>query len=205
MVPVGELIGVVLAGGKSSRMGRPKELLEVSGVRLVDRMVARLREVTHEVWVSGEVEGHLCISDALPAMGPLGGLSSVLEYALRKNLAARGLIFVPVDMPQIGKIHLQELKQGLVSSQEVLAVHFEGFPLPMALRIHPGAQHILLRCITDSRLSVHAFLELLGESSNLKILPLESLGHAAFLNINTPEEFEEFFEESEESEDERPT
>ncbi|MGK5087614.1 molybdenum cofactor guanylyltransferase [Bdellovibrionota bacterium FG-2] len=187
-----EIVGVVLAGGKSSRMGRPKELLEVSGERFLDRMIARLREVTPEIWVSGAGG----IADDCPDLGPLGGVSTVLKRALGEKVPPKALLFVPVDMPQMTKHYFEKMAQALLASEDTLAVHFEGFPLPVALRCEPRVLDCLLRCIADSRLSVQAFLELLGESSNLEALSLQSVERAAFLNVNTPEEFQEYHEHS---------
>ena len=50
--------GVVLAGGRSSRMGRDKALLEIDGCTLLDRAVALLHEAgAATVIVSGDRPG----------------------------------------------------------------------------------------------------------------------------------------------------
>lgn len=46
--------GVVLAGGRSARMGRPKELLEVAGIPMLRRIVDTLRACCDQVYLVGD-------------------------------------------------------------------------------------------------------------------------------------------------------
>lgn len=50
----GDVTGVILAGGKSSRMGRDKARLELGGVSLFDKMAATLRSVVPRVIIAGD-------------------------------------------------------------------------------------------------------------------------------------------------------
>src|SRR5262245_21418784 len=67
---------VLLAGGKSSRMGRDKAALVVDGVPLWQRQLATLRAAgAREVFVSGAARGPWtgmeCIHDEVKGAGPL--------------------------------------------------------------------------------------------------------------------------------------
>ena len=80
-----ELVGVVLAGGLSSRMGDHKPALKLYGEGMPDllsRTIALLRACTAEVWVSCRkdqtVPGCRCIHDLKEGIGPIGGIVSVL-------------------------------------------------------------------------------------------------------------------------------
>lgn len=81
--------GVVLAGGRSTRMGTNKALLEVGGVRLIDRAVATLRAIFSEVLlIANDPEpyaplGLSIFPDLLPGKGPLGGLYTAVSAAPR--------------------------------------------------------------------------------------------------------------------------
>ena len=77
-------LGAVLAGGESSRYGAPKALATVGGARIVDRVIAALRQVTVEIAISAN-EPPLFADLGLPIypderedLGPLGGIHTML-------------------------------------------------------------------------------------------------------------------------------
>lgn len=112
-------IGVVLAGGLSSRMGSDKALLPYHGQTLLLHQAALLASAGLKVAVSGEYEGFDCIPDRVMRCGPLGGIYSVaLQYP------DSALVVVAVDMLQISPEHVSRLRQSAV------ACHFAGQPLP---------------------------------------------------------------------------
>ena len=82
---VTSVAGAVLAGGASSRMGRPKAFIEVDGRTLLDRAVAALTDAAIDqiIVVGGdqgatESAGHHFVPDEYPGEGPLGGIISAL-------------------------------------------------------------------------------------------------------------------------------
>jgi molybdenum cofactor guanylyltransferase len=93
--PVG---GYVLAGGKSSRMGRDKALLELAGKPLVLHAVTKLRRVCVEVSILGgnfELEAYApVVQDLHNGCGPMAGI----EAALLSSRYDWNLI-LPVDVP----------------------------------------------------------------------------------------------------------
>lgn len=96
-VPV-EIGGYVLAGGKSSRMGRDKALLELGGGPLVQHAVTKLRRICKEVHILSNNPGLDAYAPLVPDLhescGPLGGIEAGLEHSRYYwNL------FTPVDMP----------------------------------------------------------------------------------------------------------
>lgn len=94
------MTGLVLAGGRSRRMGRDKALLEVAGDTLIVRVGGVLEEICGRVLVaSGEADrydvGWEQVADAPPGTGPLAGILAGLEAADSPLVAV-----VAVDMPQ---------------------------------------------------------------------------------------------------------
>jgi molybdopterin-guanine dinucleotide biosynthesis protein A len=75
---------VVLAGGRSSRMGRPKALLPFGGETLIERILRRLRPLVIEsvvVAAPGQelpsLQGRI-VRDRTPHLGPVAGLAAGL-------------------------------------------------------------------------------------------------------------------------------
>src|SRR5579862_3772381 len=78
--------GFVLAGGKSSRMGRDKALLEIDGESLLARAARLVRAVLNEPVVIGFTSGHetqglKIVADDFPGYGPLGGIATALHIS----------------------------------------------------------------------------------------------------------------------------
>jgi molybdopterin-guanine dinucleotide biosynthesis protein A len=165
------LIGVVLAGGRSSRMGQDKAMLDWQGVKLIDYMLALLASVgIDKRLVSGERPGYDCIADAQPGEGPGVALSHLLAMLPVDRL----VLAVPVDMPLL----TPELLHGLLITGG--AAHYAGHPLPALLptRAPDGA--------TLRGQSIYALHRAAGSLA----LPLADEALAAFDNLNTPEEWQ---------------
>jgi len=74
------LLGAILTGGRSTRMGIDKAGIEIAGVTLLDRVIGAVGEVTpHLVLLGGEREGHECWPDLTSIPGPLAGVATVLD------------------------------------------------------------------------------------------------------------------------------
>lgn len=105
----GKPAGVILAGGRSSRMGvSHKALLELDGQTLLARVIDRLQTHSEPLLLSCESEtsefdgfGLAVVPDLLPRhRGPLTGLYSALQYLSDKG-HNNGLVLCPCDAPFI--------------------------------------------------------------------------------------------------------
>lgn len=100
---------VILAGGKSSRMGADKAQLRVRGDALILHVYNALKTQANEIIVSGEHDYGLPVSviadlDNGPA-GPVGALyavwRSLKDTTLKDTTSNEGFFTVPVDAPNI--------------------------------------------------------------------------------------------------------
>ncbi len=172
--------GVVLAGGRSSRMGRDKALLDWQGRSLIEHMRGLLREAgAQRVLVSGDYPAFDGIADETGGLGPLGGLGSVAAH-----LADGVLVVVPVDMPMLDASLLRRL-----ASIDADCACFVDHVLPLRLRLNDRSRAWLRQALElpppqRSLRALHAALD--GIS-----LPLTDTQRAQLLNCNTPEQWRE--------------
>ncbi|MDW5266779.1 MULTISPECIES: molybdenum cofactor guanylyltransferase [Acidobacteriaceae] len=132
-----DLSGYVLAGGKSSRMGRDKALLELAGKPLVLRAVQKLRRVCAEVSILGnreELEAYApLVRDLHEGCGPLGGIEAALAHSTRAwNL------LMAVDMPFLPVGFLDAWIGSVIERQHTRVALFtvDGRPQPALCLVH---------------------------------------------------------------------
>lgn len=94
-----DVAGFVLAGGKSSRMGRDKAFLELEGKTLLARALETLAGVAPQVAILGSRATFggfgVVVEDVYPDRGPLGGIHA----ALASEHAADFNVILGVDLP----------------------------------------------------------------------------------------------------------
>jgi len=163
------IAGVVLAGGRSSRMGHNKAFLEYKGAPLVSHMTRILEETgLNDVYISGDLKGYRCIPDSRPYNGPAHAICDVMKV-LR---AYDGAIFVPVDMPFLTPDILR------VFLDQPRGAYFQNCALPVFIK-QP--------CCDPSVSSVHRLLQEL----DIPALPLPEKFKPCMGNFNTPKEWQE--------------
>jgi molybdopterin-guanine dinucleotide biosynthesis protein A len=100
---------VLLAGGKSSRMGRDKAFLEINGQPLWRRQMEKLCQLRPEqIMVSGPPRNEWSdcevVSDEVENAGPLGGVAAALGKCTTSHL-----VVLAVDLPMMTSNFLQSL------------------------------------------------------------------------------------------------
>ena len=111
------LVGAILAGGAARRLGGvAKGLIEIDGVRMIERVARALRPVTERIVVVSSIEGAGdwlagadVVTDEQPGSGPMGGIASalratggdVLVVAWDSN-SVRTALLVPLVTAEIG-------------------------------------------------------------------------------------------------------
>jgi len=183
------MTGIILSGGKNTRMGRNKALLEVGGTRLIDRTVSLLRSVFREVIiVTANPLDYLdqetvIVTDILPERGALGGIYTGLFYATGEHA-----FVAACDMPFMNRTFLEYMASQADGYDIVVPAPPDGLqPLHAvyARRCLPVIRNLLDR----NRMQIKEFYP--GHKL-LKISPevLRSYDPAGrmFINLNTPED-----------------
>lgn len=115
-----DITALVLAGGKSSRMGSNKLIMKISGIRIIDHVISKISHI-YPTYVVGKdnlphyIDDCRFISDILPISTPLIGLYSGL-----RAINSDALFLISGDMPFVRKDLILFLKSRL--SREVAAV-----------------------------------------------------------------------------------
>lgn len=94
-----KVTGIILAGGKSSRMGSDKGLIELCGKPLISYAISSLSAICDRIIISSssnsyEAFGFEVIGDEFPGIGPMGGIYS----ALKKSSTEKNLV-LSCDLP----------------------------------------------------------------------------------------------------------
>ena len=198
------LIGLVLAGGQSRRMGQDKALMRYQGRTLIDNASLLLQAAScDKVLISRNTPGFL--NDKIEDAGPLSGVHAVLD-ALSQSDNHNGnpceLLVLPVDMPQM----TPELLRILVSRgrEAEKACYVEKRFLPFYLPVTQDTKALLANYLVEqSKRRVVGFLEILNavslkegdlkkiarkdESDNKKRLAnMSNEDDVEWLNVNTP-------------------
>lgn len=171
--------GVVLAGGKSSRMGRDKAQLLWQGTPLLQHMCALLlASGASRVMVSGNYPEMGGIADTSPELGPLGGLASVAPH-----IPDGALLLVPVDMPQL----TPSLLLHLVQHAHANAACYQAHMLPMWLHLNQHLRSWLKAAIhlPAKARSLHALHAAMGGV----FLPAPEGTTTELTNLNTPDQW----------------
>ncbi|MFZ8167388.1 molybdenum cofactor guanylyltransferase [Alteromonas macleodii] len=198
------LIGLVLAGGQSRRMGQDKALMRYQGRTLIDNASLLLQSAScDKVLISRNAPGFL--NDRIEDAGPLSGVHAVLD-ALSQSDNHNGnpceLLVLPVDMPQM----TPELLRILVSRgrEAEKACYVEKRFLPFYLPVTQKTKALLANYLVEqSKRRVVGFLEILNavslkegdlkktarkeESDNKKrLVNMSNEDGVEWLNVNTP-------------------
>lgn len=154
--------GLVLAGGKSRRFGTNKSTYVVDGRRMIDWVVLAVRPLVREVMISvakeGQVPGGLngrTVTDALPGLGPLGGIVSGLSEA-----ETPWLLVVACDMPFVTTDALRRLVAACDPEMDaIIATDGDGRRHPLCACFHRSVRRRIDEQIAASELSLHGLLD----------------------------------------------
>lgn len=168
-----KIAGIILAGGRSSRMGQNKALLNYHGKPLIDHMIGQMQQTgVGQVFISGDLEGYECLPDRVAFSGPAAAIRDI-HHQLSKDW--QGLLIIPVDMPFLA---LESLKKLMTYSEGAC---YESWPLPLYLpsEKQPGEGDSIRQMISGM---------------GIKTLILSDSSAAGFNNLNTPEEWQKAVE-----------
>lgn len=181
---------VILAGGKSRRMGRDKLALPVNGRTLLESAVSRFEAEFDEVVISvadgnkyPEVKVRRVV-DILPGAGPLSGLHAALAL-----LPQDGVFLVAADLPFSCPLAAKRIIE-LCGGKEASVIRLPDGKLEPLFGFY--RKTLLSRCEDAINSGDYRMTEILHGADTLFVSP-EEIGtlwdERLIYNINRPEDF----------------
>ena len=188
------ILGTVLAGGKSQRFGEDKSQVKLDGKLLIDfilsEIVDEFREiliVTNNQIAFQKSKKISTIKDFKKGQGPLGGVLSAMKWAKEKNSNYKWISTFPVDTPFFKKkilkkflseINIEESKLFFIKSNNTRHNIFGMWSID------------LMKKLEEDLDKGHKKVETWANSIGVKIINIEFMYEDPFFNINTKDDLE---------------
>ena len=183
---------VILAGGKSSRMGTNKAFLELKGKTFIELQIELLREMFDEIFISANTPSEYeylnlpVFKDIYPDKGPLGGI-----YTSLINSSSFHTFMLACDMPFVESGLIKHLKD-LTKEYDVVIPKSEKGLEPLHAFYSKKCIDPIKRELDENNLRIISFFP----HVNVKIVELNSLPPSdsfrnSIKNLNTRDEYED--------------
>jgi len=180
------LIGLILSGGKSSRMGKDKAQLSYHGIPQLEHLSNLLTSFCDQIFVSAkhktDYPSYPVIEDKYEINSPLNGiLSAIIQYP------KYGWIVVACDMPLIkGKSIQYLIDHRAVNKLATCYINEEGMIEPLFSIWEPHSYESLLKFQNNGGMSPRKFLA----ANNVNLV--KPLDYNVLMNVNSLEDFEKY-------------
>lgn len=176
-------IGVILAGGKSSRMGADKAMVKLAGQPLIAHVMARLKPQVDEVAIASNTApehfvAYRCqvIADCIAGYpGPLAGV-----HAAALHFPDDDLVTIAVDLPFLPRALVEKLRTAGQGADCVYASC--GGRHALAILWRHGQADTLAAFLDRGRRRISEWFDAHGRPVDIPPLPFEDL----LCNINSP-------------------
>jgi len=182
--------GVILAGGKSSRMGRDKSLLVYENDTLINRMLDEMRPVFAELLIAGSrqdkynIAGVREIPDIYRDTGPLGGIHAALTAASYQHV-----FITACDLPFFqGRLAglLVELSRGY----DAVVPRVGNLPEPLFAVYSKNCLPYIESCLSEKNFKITRFYpQVLVHYVDEDVIRSVCDPRTAFYNINTEADY----------------
>ena len=194
MMDHNNILGTVLAGGKSQRFGEDKSQVKLNGKLLIDYILSEIIDEFKEILIVSNnqikyknYKNISLINDLKKDQGPLGGVLSAMKWAKEKNDKYKWISTFPVDTPFFKKDILQKFLSEIDSEESKL------FFIKSNNTRHNifGIWSIdLMKKLEDDLNEGQRKVEVWANSVGVKVINMEFINKDPFFNINTKEDLE---------------
>ena len=179
---------VLLAGGRSTRMGRDKAALPWAGGALWEHQLATLRATgAGEVCISGPRNGPYAtcglpiLEDRTPGTGPLAALETAFSRAAY-------IVVLAIDMPAMGADYLCELMRAALRNNRSVIPEIESRFEPLAAVYVSAIAPLVEEALRGTEHSMHELVRAALRRDLALTHPVPAESRILFRNLNTPED-----------------
>lgn len=180
------ITGIILAGGKSSRMGNEKGLIIYKNKPFVEHIIEAMSPLVDNIIIISnnkayESFGFKCYEDLIKNTGPLAGIYTGLRYSKTNNN-----LIVSCDIPLIKTVVLQKLIDQKNDASEVIQLQSQGKNMPLIALYKKSCEVIFMEELHQNQKKVQKALK----KCNVKTVIIDGSLEQVTANINTPEDLE---------------
>ena len=114
------ILGVVLAGGKSMRFGKDKSEVKLGGKTLLEHTLDKIKSKFNKIIIVSNnktVKDYITIKDCIEGqLGPLVGVLSAMKWIKKNNYSHQWIATFPCDTPFFNI----NTKEDLVEAEKIL-------------------------------------------------------------------------------------
>ena len=188
------ILGTVLAGGKSQRFGEDKSQVKLDGKLLIDHILNEIISEFKEILIVSNNQINFkhsdkisMVSDLKKDQGPLGGVLSAMKWVKESNKDYKWISTFPVDTPFFKKeilqnflseINLEEGKLFFIKSNNTRHNIFGVWSIDLMDKLEED--------LNNGERKVESWANSVG----VKVIDMEFLNEDPFFNINSKEDLE---------------
>lgn len=187
-----DITGVILAGGRSRRMGKNKALLEIDGMPLIQKTYLTMLSLFKEVIIITNTPDEYsflpccCFPDIYPDTGSIAGLHTGLKAG-----TTEGIFIVPCDMPFLSTSLIRQMCDHATNYDAVVPLSFQGVE-PLHAFYRKRCVEPLEVYLQQGRKHIRAFLEQVRTRYvSVFDLQYQEKKSQLFFNLNTLQEYEQ--------------
>ena len=176
---------LILAGGKSSRMGTEKSQIILAGKSLLQRTIDLITPHTEDIFLSiahDDERDHPLptLRDLEPSPGPLGGLQAAFDHDPDSSW-----LLIACDLPKLSAPDLESLVAANLKDVSCFRNPLDDHPEPLCAIYAPSSAPQLQEVIAENRRCARRFIRTLERT---ELTPSDP---QALLNLNRPEHLTE--------------
>jgi len=184
---------ILLAGGRSSRMGKDKAALVIRGRSLSENLLMQLNRLVKQtvVMLSAQqplppglpIDGMVTIGrDRIPDQGPLNGIADALPLLAPE---IDPIFVLSCDLPYLTAVWLEVLQTALTPQADAVVTHFDGVINPLIALYRRKVLQQAPRILAGGRGSCMALL------TGYRVVSVSpETGSRQTKDVNTPSEFQ---------------